>query len=177
MPWIDFDANGIAVGVYANAQRAAQIFVATTPPDVGKYTWDGAQWNMTLSAAKQQQIAQLDAAYVGAVCAGVTSSATGTAYTYCKAADLNSANGAQADLDSAANTCALLAAGSTLDYLVTDSNGNRVSVAHTAPQLQQARLDGANRKVALINYLQQQIAAVNAATTVADVQAITWKMT
>lgn len=140
------------------------------------YQWDGVQWYLPLSVAQANQIAALDAAYAAKVCDGVTSSATGTAYTYCKAADLASASSAQSDLDSAANVVALLPAGAALAYLVTDANGDRVSINHTAAQLQQARLDGAQRKVALINYLQQQIAAVQAATTVADVQAITWGM-
>ncbi len=59
-------------------------------------------------------------------------------------------------------------------FACVDGAGVKAARLHTAAQIQQVFQDGAVYKLGLYTRLQQKLAAVEAATTVAQVMAIEW---
>jgi hypothetical protein len=115
-----------------------------------------------LEAAKADRRARLDEAYAAATQAGFTSNALGSTHTY------PSSQEAQFDL---VGTVIL---GVDSPFACVDGAGVKAARLHTAAQIQQVFQDGAVYKLGLYTRLQQKLAAVEAATTVAQVMAIEW---
>lgn len=170
MPWITPDgsyygSNGpVAVGSVPCPERPSP-----------NHSWNGTEWVVTVETARALKKADLQTIFTTKVCDGAASSATGTAYVYCKAASMTECQGAQADLDAAANTAAV--AGAPFRLRVTElGTGRKIAVLHTPAQLAQARADGAVRKVALLDHLEAKLAEVEAAQTTAEVDAVAWTL-
>jgi hypothetical protein len=114
-----------------------------------------------LQNAKDAKNAELAVNYQQDLINGFSSSALGSAHDYTN------------DASALATLNALIAAGSAADYLHYDS-GIPTLVSHTLLQLEQVRDDFiTDRHTAMSNYA-TKVAAVNAATTVIDVNAITY---
>ncbi|WP_175947648.1 hypothetical protein [Burkholderia pyrrocinia] len=123
-----------------------------------------------LAAAQAAQIAILDAACAKAITAGFTSTALGAAHTYpAQIAD-------QQNLSASvlASLMPNLPSGWATPFWCADSTGTWTYANHTAAQIQQAGQDGKAAIIAAIEKKAGLVAQVNAATTVAAVQAIVW---
>lgn len=130
-------------------------------------TWSGTAWVETLATAQSTKIQSLNDSYTTAVTGTFQSSALGTSHTY-KA-------GVKSRTDILGAMLVAQQTASTVDFeCVDDSTGLDVFVAHTASQLQQVLSDGAAKAVSDKQNLLTKTADVNAATTVSDVDAITW---
>lgn len=112
--------------------------------------------------ARETKRAQLDAAYAVTTQAGFLSSALGSPHGYPSTIE------AQLDL------IGTVVRGKPSPFACVDGNGVRAARNHTYPQIQQVLEDGAAHKLALYTNLQTKLAAVGAATTVADVLAVNW---
>lgn len=123
-----------------------------------------------LASAQATQIATLSAACAAAITAGFTSSALGTVHTY-PAKQTDQQNLSASVL---ASLYPGLAAGWTTPFWCADSTGAWAFVNHTAAQIQQAGADG---KAAILANMAKNAAfaaQVNAAKTIAAVQAVVW---
>ena len=123
-----------------------------------------------LAQAQAAQIAIITQACAAAITSGFISSALGSAHTY--------PSGLTDQANLAANVLSSLLPGLpstwTTPQLCQDANGVWAYVAHTAAQIQQVGSDG---KAAILGYLTKKAslqAEIEAATTVASVNAIVW---
>lgn len=116
-----------------------------------------------LSHAKKSRGADLVAVFNTEVAKGFTSSALGTAHTYKTPTLEHQVNmaGAGAATVSVAVTC-------------TDSLGVEAQRTHTSAQLQTMINDAAVHKSGLVSHLRERLGQVAAATTIDQVQAVTW---
>ena len=120
-----------------------------------------APWLPSLAQAQATQIATLSAACRSAIEAGFTSSALGGAYTYgCRPTDQ-------------ANVATVAAHGGSL-WCQPSSGGAWSFVAHTAAQAAQVQADMWTHIQAEQTTYAGLVGQVNAATTVAGVDAIVW---
>jgi hypothetical protein len=139
------------------------------------YAYDGTNFTapaptITLAQAQKQQSSVLNSACQSQITAGFTSSALGTAYTYpAKVTD-------QQNLTASVLSSLMpgLPTTWTTPFWCENSSGTWAYVTHTAAQIQQVGQDGKNAILTAMQQLQTLTAQVNAATTVAAVQAITW---
>lgn len=123
-----------------------------------------------LAAAQTTQTDTLTQACAVACVSGFTSDALGSTYTY------PSAETDQLNLQARVLSSLLNASDSswTTTFWCTDSAGTEAYVTHTAAQIQSVGMTG---ETTINGYLTKKatlVAQVTAATTVADVQAITW---
>lgn len=125
---------------------------------------------ISLAQAQQNQIKNLSAACQAQIYAGFTSSALGAAHMY-PAKDTDQQNLTASVLSS---LMPAIVANWTTPFWCEDNNGNWAYVNHTAAQIQQVGQDGKGAILAALVKNQTLSAQVNAATTVAAVQAITW---
>jgi len=123
-----------------------------------------------LAQAQAAQISIITQACAAAITSGFTSSALGSAHTY--------PSGLTDQVNLAANVVSSLLPGLpstwTTPQLCQDASGVWAYVAHTAAQVQQVGSDG---KAAILGYLTKKAnlqAEIEAATTIAAVQAIVW---
>jgi hypothetical protein len=114
-----------------------------------------------LQIAKRKKLGQLNQAYSTALTTDFSSNALGAAHTY--AADTLS----QTLLNN------LITAGNTANYPYIDGSVY-TSASHTLAELQQVLDDLITAQQAAISNYSTKVAAVNAAATVNDVNAITW---
>jgi hypothetical protein len=124
----------------------------------------------SLAGAKAAKLAELNTACQQAILAGFASSALGAAYTYpAKATD-------QQNLTASVVASLLpgLAAGWTTPFWCADAGGAWAFRAHTAVQIQQVGDDGKTAILAAMQKNQTLADQVNACTTVAAVNAISW---
>jgi hypothetical protein len=126
-------------------------------------------WQL-LAQAQQAQLAIVGADCATAITGGFQSSALGKAYTY------PSTQNDQANLN--ANVVSSLLPGIPADWttlqICGDANGEWAYLPHTAEQIRQVGTDG---KAAIIGFLTKNAglrAQIEAATTVAEVQALNW---
>ena len=170
------DANGNGIGSHAYAEQPSALptneFPCTQAQAQTANGWalvNGALVE-SLAYARTVQIATLGGACGAAITSGFTSSALGSAHTY--------PSGLTDQANLAANVVSSLLPGLsstwTTPQLCCDANGVWAYVAHTAAQIQQVGSDG---KAAILGYLTKKAilqAEIEAATTVAAVQAIVW---
>jgi hypothetical protein len=125
---------------------------------------------LTLAQAKSDQIAALSVACQNAIYAGFTSTALGAEYHY-PFLDKD-----QSNLLSSVTASLLPGVDGTwtTPFWCADSSGVWAFRAHTAAQIQRVGMDAMVTKLTAIQRNNDLAAAVNAATTVAQVQAITW---
>ncbi|MBD1412847.1 hypothetical protein ID145_16865 [Burkholderia contaminans] len=126
---------------------------------------------MSLADTRAAQIAALDAACKTAIYAGFSSSALGDVHTY-PAQDTDQQNLSVSVL---ASLMPNLPTGWTTPFWCCDSSGVWSYVPHSAAQIQQVGQDGKAAILAAIAKKAQLAAQVNAATTIAAVQAIVWE--
>ncbi|MDW3683961.1 hypothetical protein RA280_19865 [Cupriavidus sp. CV2] len=124
----------------------------------------------SLAQAKKAQMAGIDASCAAAIVAGFASSALGAAHTYpSKMTD-------QQNLS--ASVLASIMPGLPADWKTpfwcADASGAWSYVDHTAAQIQQVGQDGKAAVLACLQKKAQFAAQVEAATTVAAVQAVVW---
>lgn len=116
-----------------------------------------------LEIAKGDKILELENAYEDTVHTAFPSSATGTERWY------------PSDLEGQVNLLGAKVANTNMPYRCgTTKNGPLSFIEHTAPQLNQAFFDGVTVKLNAIANRATKLAAVEAATTVAEVNAIQW---
>lgn len=125
---------------------------------------------LTLTQAQALQAQAIAVACRTAIYAGFTSSALGAAYTY-PASDTD-----QRNLIAQVTSSLLpnLPSGWTAPFWCADSTGAWAMRAHTAAQIQKAGQDGQAAITALRTQAAKLTAEIEAATTVAAVQAVTW---
>ncbi|CAJ0896147.1 hypothetical protein R77569_04568 [Ralstonia mannitolilytica] len=136
----------------------------------GKLTTTAPSAAQQLTVAQAAQITKVTGACQAAIVAGFTSSALGAAHTY-PAQTTDQQNLSASVL---ASLMPNLPAGWTTPFWCADANGNWSYAAHTAAQIQQVGQDGKAAIIAAIQKKAGLVAQINAATTVAAVQAITW---
>ncbi|KVZ18647.1 hypothetical protein WT88_29650 [Burkholderia stagnalis] len=124
-----------------------------------------------LAAARAAQLEILNDGCKAAIYAGFTSSALGTAHAY-PALDTDQQNLSASVL---ASLMPNLPSGWTTPFWCCDSSGAWSYAPHTAAQIQQVGQDGKAAILAAIAKKAQLAAQVNAATTIAAVQAIVWE--
>lgn len=173
--YLDEDANAPTDSVEVSE---SDVMVAINLPAGSTYDFD-ANGAMTytlpsdaflLSQAKAAQTASLSKQCQQAIYAGFTSSALGAAYTY-PAKDTDQQNLTASVVSSLVPG---LATGWTTPFWCADANGAWAFRPHTATQIQQVGTDGKAAILAAMQKNQQLADQVNAATTVADVQAVVW---
>lgn len=124
------------------------------------------------------QIRRLYAACDTIIAGGFTSSALGVARVYpMKLTDQQNRDSAYLDLLDALLTPTLSAMTGTTTWLLwcqDPASGAWSRAAHTAAQVRQARIDTRTALIAAQTKLAGLVAQVNAATTPATVQAVTW---
>ena len=126
--------------------------------------------SMKLDAAKTQQIDKINASCKTEIYTGYLSNALGAPYRY-PAQDTD-----QRNMISSVTKSMLpgLVPGWTIAFPCADANGVWADRPHTAAQIQQAGSDG----FAAINAAREKnaalVAQIMAATTIAEVQAVTW---
>lgn len=127
--------------------------------------------SMTLAQAQAAQLAAISAACQAAILKGFVSSALGTPHTY--PMDMTS----QSNLQAAVIRCGLSnpPPPATIDFMCADVNGVWARRPHTPQQIVAAALDGMNYVQAMLAKNDQYAAQINAATTVANVQAVIWQ--
>ncbi|HDR9065468.1 hypothetical protein JQC70_22390 [Burkholderia contaminans] len=123
-----------------------------------------------LAAAQEAQIAALNAACAGAIAAGFISSALGAAHTY--PAQITDQQNLSASV--LASLMPNLPSGWTTPFWCADSSGAWSYAMHSAAEIQQVGQDGKAAILAAISKKAALAAQVNAATSVADVQAVVW---
>ena len=123
-----------------------------------------------LAQAQATQIPIITQACAAAITSGFTSSALGSAHTY--------PSGLTDQANLAANVVSSLLPGLpstwTTPQLCCDANGVWAYVAHTAAQIQQVGSDGKAAILASLTKKASLQAEIEAATTIAAVQAIVW---
>lgn len=117
-----------------------------------------------LAAVQATQAETLSVACQAAITAGFSSSALGAAHAY-PSQPLDQTNLIGAVSSGLAN----------VNFYCADSTGAWARVSHTAAQIKQVLADGATQRMAYSAKLAGFVAQVNAATTVAAVQAIVWQ--
>ena len=121
-----------------------------------------------LPALRAAKITQLQAHARESIVGGFQSSAVGSPHWY------------DGDIEDQINIMGAAQAGTALPFRCTpvDSNGNptgpRAFVPHTAAQLKQVYQDGVAFKLGQLQKLENLKAAVEAATTEADIEAVVW---
>jgi hypothetical protein len=151
-----YNTEGIAITIEALGAVPAGLLAAPPAP--------------TLAAVQANQVSVLNAACQSAITAGFVSTALGASYTYPSAITDQqnlSANVVSSLLPS-------LPSGWTSMQMCCDASGIWGYVKHTAAQIQQV---GADVKAAIMALLVRNTALqiqVSEATTVAQVQAVTW---
>ncbi len=179
-----YGASGSIIGFYDTADSPAPSGVATI--EITDSEWQAclAQqgWTVVSGAlcapnasqlllqAKAAQIATLSAFCASAIVSGFASSALGAAHTY------PSQPNDQSNLIGAvtASLAPNLPATWTCNFWCADSTGAWALRAHTAAQIQQVLADGVAAREGFSTKLAGLVAQVQAATTVAAVQAIVW---
>ncbi|WP_439893168.1 DUF4376 domain-containing protein (plasmid) [Ralstonia sp. 25C] len=122
---------------------------------------------MTLSQVQAAQATKISTACATALTTGFTSSALGVALTY------PSQDNDQRNLQSAVSAAATASPGWTIPLWCTD--GDHWSfTSHSAAQLQQVNADWLAHRVAAQQKYADLIAKINAASSIEEVQAITW---
>ena len=142
---------------------------ALVPPDL-----DPAQVASDIEAhdplpdVRAEKIAKLSEQCRNSIVAGFKSAALGSDHWY------------DGDIEDQINIMGAAAAGMDLPFRCypIDANGNKIApktfILHTAAQLQQVYQDGVAFKLAQLEKLESLRAQVEAATTVAEVEAIQW---
>lgn len=141
--------------------------VLNVPKGLSPYSPAAPTVAQQIAAAKAAQIALLNGACQRQIIAGFSSSALGTARTY------PSADADQRNLLSAVTASQGQAAAWATPIWCANA-GTWSFASHTAAQVQQVNADWLAFRVAAQQKYANLIAQVNAATTVAAVQAITW---
>lgn len=173
---IILDTNGNGIGSHAYVEAPAQ-YPTNEFPCTGAQAQHAPLWQLvngvlvqSLPAAQAAQIAVLRTACGAAITGGYSSSALGTVHTY-PSTPTDQAN-MQASV--VASLLPNLPAGWTTVFWCADTAGTWAMLSHTAAQIQQAGSDGKTWITAQQTKLATLSAQVEAATTVAAVQAITW---
>ncbi len=173
---LKLDVNGNLCGSHAYGDEPPSL-----PPDEIACTSAQAQapqaWSFvngalieSITFARASQCANLSVACAGAIVAGFASSALGVPHTYpSQPTDQSNLIGAEAASRNPANPSTW-----TVPFWCADSTGVWALRAHTAAQIQQVLADGVAARVALSQKLAGLVAQVNAATTIAAVQAVVW---
>jgi hypothetical protein len=147
------DTQGRVSGLYGVDQNAQKVVLMPA-----LLTDEQAKKTQELSRAAAAQIAQ-----------GFTSSALGAAYTY----PLGLSD--QANLQAGVLRAQLPNPPATIAFMCADANGVWVRRPHDATQMCQAAFDGMAYVEAVLAKKDQFVATVQAATTIAAVQAVTWR--
>lgn len=126
---------------------------------------------VSLAQAQAAAVAGLTAACGAAITGGYSSAALGTPHTYpmSQTDQINMLGSIAASTLPSGQV-----PGWTTPFMCADSTGAWALRPHTATQIQQAGQNGKAWVVTCQTHLAAQAAAVLAATTVADVEAITW---
>lgn len=124
-----------------------------------------------LAQARAAQIASVTSACQTAILAGFASLALGAAHTY--PAQITDQQNLSASV--LASLLPALPTGWTTPFWCADASGNWSYASHTADQIQQVGRDGKAAIIAAIQKKAAIVAQINAATTIATVQAITWE--
>lgn len=155
------DGSGIVTNkAYENAiaDFAGWIDISETP-------WVEEGRNLAtqiLELEKKVKTEELGRAYESHIVSGFLSSALGAAHSY------------QSDLEAQLNLVGSTAAGVSIPYQCTDANGVTATRIHTAEQMKQLLMDGANVKINALAKLRNLRGAVLSATSVNEVRAIVW---
>ena len=155
--WYDDASNPMNPDEQA-AYNTPQAYLYQNGAFVSNSAWPAQQ----LVQAKQTQSAALESAMNTTLGGGFTSKSTGHTYK-------TDAKG-QADFIEALKFFELSPSTTSVKFLTLDAGWTD----HTSQQLQQAFVDGGLWKQAQYTQLTSLVAKVETATTVADVQAITW---
>ena len=121
-----------------------------------------------LAQANALQTTKASTACASALTAGFSSSALGTAHTYPSQGD------DQRNLQSAVSAAIAAPSNWTTPIWCANSSGAWSFTAHTAAQVQQVNTDWLAHRVAMQQKYADLIARINAATSIAEVQAIDW---
>ena len=113
-----------------------------------------------LDQAKQRKMAEIDRDYRAATEAGFESTALGATHRYSSL------------MENQLNLMGAVVAGIDMPYTTTNSLGKKEQRAHTAAQLRQVFQSGMRVKQTFIARAEQRRAAVEAATTIEQVEAI-----
>lgn len=173
---IILDSNGVGIGQHVYAEEPSAYpsnEVACTQEQAN----NPSMWSLvsgalveSLAAAQTAQTALLSAACAAQIVGGFTSSALGVAYTY------PSQPNDQSNLIGCVS--ASLASGLpstwTCGFWCSNPAGTWAIVQHTAAQIQKVLADGVAAREALSTKLAGLVGQVEAATTVASVQAVVW---
>lgn len=133
-------------------------------------------WNngLGLTYTKQQQIIMLDIACRNTILAGFQSSALGSVYTYPNQNSQEHPDQVNMVTSTLAAVINTNTAGWTTNIWVENSAGTWEYFPHNATQVKQVGVDGKVYVQTQQNKLVSLTAQVNAATTIAAVQAIVW---
>ncbi len=116
-----------------------------------------------LEIAKGDKIVEIEAAYEDTVHTSFQSNALGTVYWYIS------------DLEGHVNLIGAVLANQTVPYRCSTTKGGQLEFRdHTATQINQVFQDGVTIKIGAISNRAIKLADIDAATTVAAVEAITW---
>jgi hypothetical protein len=137
---------------------------------VGCWTWDGAEWQPVMSALIAAQVDLISLGCAAQIALGFTSSALGSPYTY--PLDLTSQSNMQAAVIRMSMTAP--PPPDTINYMCADADGVWLRRPHDATQIIQAALDGMAYIEAVLAKKDALVAQAGAASTVEDVQAVTW---
>lgn len=158
-------------------RRSDGAFIPDDPNNVDYQTYlawvaagNTADPALTLAQAQAQQTSALSSACQSAIYAGFSSSALGASHTY-PAKDTDQQNLTASVL---ASLLPALPSNWTTPFWCEDANGSWAYVNHTASQIQQVGQDGKTAILAALSKNQTLAGQVMAATTIAQVQAITW---
>ncbi|MGA4275563.1 hypothetical protein ACI2VH_03000 [Ralstonia nicotianae] len=160
----------VVVGVFACEQDAEACPHQAQIDDSDQRYLAFANPLATLAGAKAAQVAAIAAACQAAITAGFVSSALGAAHTY-PAQMTDQQNLAASVL---ASLMPSLPSGWTTPFWCEDGSGNWLYASHTATQIQQVGQDGKTAVIAAIQKKATLVAQINAATTVAAAQVISW---
>lgn len=141
------------------------------PPFDHLMEWDGKGWSITLENMKKRKAEEISIACAQFIEAGFTSSALGDTYTY-PAKITDQQNLAASALDSLLNADDPTW---TTPFWCQDSKGNWDYKEHTAKQIQQVAKEGKAKILATLAKKKSLSEKINVATTVEEVNAITWE--
>ena len=179
------DMSAIIISLYPSAipftdftvakewEQPAQIIKWNIPklgPQPTLFQLEAAWPAVQLQAAQTQQRALVTSSAVTAMTGGFLSSALGSAHTYPSTlTDQHNLSGSVI-----ASLLPNLPSGWTTSFWCMDSTGAWAFTPHTAPQIQQAGLDGKAWVTAQQEKLASLNAQIDAAQTVAAVQSVLW---